>query len=76
MTARRISGSVGFGGAVGGWFFFSPRCGTEPQVLKVGKGDAAHERVPMQPGPRSSLESPEAEFLLELLMGLLRPTAP
>ena len=71
MTARRISGSAGFGGAVGGWFFFSPRCGPEPQVLKVGKGDAAHERTPMQPGPRSSLESPEAKLLLELLMGLL-----
>ena len=40
-------------------------------MLKVGKGDAAHERMPMQPSPRSSLESPEAKLLLELLMGLL-----
>ena len=40
-------------------------------MLEVGERDAAHQGVPMQPGPRSPLERAEAEFLLELLMRLL-----
>jgi len=39
-------------------------------VLQVAEGDAAHQRVPMQAGPGSSLEGAEAEFLFELLVGL------
>src|SRR5579875_346260 len=71
MTARRTSGSVGFGGAVWVWFFFPPGRRAQPQVLEVGEGNAAHQRMSMQPGPRSPLERAEPEFLLELLVRLL-----
>jgi hypothetical protein len=40
-------------------------------VLQVGEGDATHQRVPMQPGQRSSLKGAEPEFLFELLVRLL-----
>jgi hypothetical protein len=40
-------------------------------MLEVGEGDADHERVPVQSGPRSPLEVAKPEFLLELLVRLL-----
>jgi hypothetical protein len=40
-------------------------------MLQVSAGDARHQRVPVQPGPGAALEVVEAEFLLELLVGLL-----
>src|SRR5579885_3557160 len=75
MTARRTSGSVGFGGAVGVGCFFPPRRCAEPQVLEVGEGDAAHQRMPMQPGPRSPLKGAEPKFLFELLVCLFADPA-
>src|SRR3954451_20035523 len=50
-------------------FFFPPRRLQAP-VLQIGKGDAGHQRVPMQAGPGAALEVAEAKFLLELLMYL------
>lgn len=47
----------------------------EAQVLQVGAGDARHQRVAMQPRPGPSLEVIEAEFFLELLVGLLADPA-
>lgn len=43
----------------------------EAQVLQKGVGDAAHQRVPMQPRPGTALEVPQAQLALELLMRLL-----
>jgi hypothetical protein len=40
-------------------------------VLQIDKRDAAHQRVPMQPGPRSTLEGAKPKLLLELLVRLL-----
>ena len=40
-------------------------------MLEQGAGDHCHERMTMKAGPRSSLEVVEAEFLFQLLMGLL-----
>ena len=40
-------------------------------MLEEGVGDHCHERMTMKAGPRSSLEVIEAEFLFQLLMGLL-----
>ena len=50
--------------------FFSPCC-LEATGLEKGVGHHAEQSMPMQPDPRSPLEVIEAEFLLELLMGLL-----
>src|SRR5947209_11370340 len=71
MTARRISGSVGLGGPASDRCFFPPRHHAEPPVLQVSKSDAAHQRMAMQPGPRSPLESAKPKLLLELLVRLL-----
>ncbi|GAA0603228.1 hypothetical protein GCM10009416_46160 [Craurococcus roseus] len=43
----------------------------EAEVLQVGEGDAAHQRVAVQPGPGAPLEAAQAQFLLELLVRLL-----
>jgi len=40
-------------------------------MLKEGKGDHGHERMAVQALPGSSFEVIEAEFLFQLLMGLL-----
>src|ERR1700752_2653257 len=40
-------------------------------MLEEGGGDHRHERMTVKAGPRSSLEVVEAEFLFQLLMGLL-----
>ena len=40
-------------------------------MLEEGVGDHCHERMTMKAGPRSSLEVIKAEFLFQLLMGLL-----
>ena len=80
MMARRMAGRLGWGGGLplgSGLHLFSPPAdGSEPQVLEVGEGHAGHQRVSVQAGPGPSLEMPQSEFLLELLMGLLADPAP
>ena len=77
MMACRTAGRLGDGGGPGRRVvIFSPPRPTmlgEAQVLQVGAGDARHQRVSMQPSPGPSLEMVEAEFFLELLVGLLSP---
>ena len=68
-TARRIAGSVGLGGP---WrIFFPPARLGEAAALQVGVGDHGHQRVAVQAMPGSAFEVVEAEFFLELLVGLL-----
>ena len=50
---------------------FPPPRRLQAPVLQIGKGDAGHQRVPMQAGPGPAFEVAEPEFLLELLMHLL-----
>src|SRR3954454_21491480 len=71
MMARRISGSDGCGGGPLRPTFFSPTRRLQAPVLQISKGDAGHQRVPMQAGPGPALEVAEAELLLELLVHLL-----
>src|SRR4051794_37290382 len=71
MMARRISGSDGCGGGPLGTTFFSPTRRLQAPVLQISKGDAGHQRVPMQAGPGPALEVAETELLLELLVHLL-----
>src|SRR3954464_6095617 len=71
MMARRISGSDGCGGGPLGTTFFSPTRRLQAPVLQISKGDAGHQRVPMQAGPGPAFEVAEAELLLELLVHLL-----
>src|SRR5947209_8815675 len=71
MMARRISGSDGCGGGPLRRSFFPPTRRLQAPVLQIGKGDAGHQRVPMQAGPGAAFEVAEAKFLLELLMHLL-----
>src|ERR1700759_1965574 len=74
MLARRIAGSDGCGGGPPGATFFPPTRRLQAPVLQIGKGDAGHQRVPVQPGPGAAFEVAETEFLLELLMHrLARP---
>src|SRR3954452_9222555 len=70
MMARRISGSDGCGGGPPDATFFPPPRRLQAPVLQIGKGDAGHQRVPMQAGPGAALEVAEPQFLLELLMYL------
>jgi hypothetical protein len=51
--------------------FFPPLYGGEPAILEEREGDQCQERVPVQSPPGPPLEVVEAEFLLELLVGLL-----
>src|SRR5205085_12388913 len=71
MMARRISGSDGCGGGPLGTTFFPPPRRLQAPVLQIGKGDAGHQRVPMQAGPGPTFEVAKPEFLLELLVHLL-----
>src|ERR1700759_2214012 len=71
MMARRISGSDGCGGGGLGTTFFSPPRSLQAPVLQIGKGNAGHQRVPMQAGPGPAFEVTEPELLLELLVHLL-----
>ena len=50
---------------------FSPTRFSEAAALQVGVGDHRHERVAVQAMPGSAFEVIEAEFFLELLVGLL-----
>ena len=50
---------------------FPPLRRGKTAVLEEGKGEHRHECVSVQPGPGSALEVVEAEFLLQLLVGLL-----
>lgn len=74
--ARRTAGRLGDGGGPGIWvrIFPPPRPAVrgEAEMLQVGKGNAAHQHVSVQAGPGLPLEMSEAEFLLELLVRLLR----
>jgi hypothetical protein len=77
MMARRISGSDGCGGGPLGATFFPPTRSLQAPVLQIGKGDASHQCVPMQPGPGPTFEVAKpvnplrGSTLLELLMHLL-----
>src|SRR5690348_1114515 len=71
MMARRISGSDGCGGGPLRPSFFPPPRRLQAPVLQIGKGDAGHQRVPMQAGPGPTFEVAEPELLLELLVHLL-----
>ena len=71
MMARRISGSDGCGGGPPGATFFPPPRRLQAPVLQIGKGDAGHQRVPVQAGPGPALEVAEAEFLFQVLVCLL-----
>src|SRR5215212_9879233 len=79
MIARRTAGKLGDDGGPGtrGGIFPRPRRGKlgEAEVLEISEGDAGHQGVSMQPRPGAPLEMAEAEFLLELLMGLLADPA-
>ena len=66
--AWRTAGKVGWGGGPR-ILFFSPRL-SEPLRLQEGVGHHRHQGVAVKPGPGSSFEVIEAEFLLELLMRL------
>jgi hypothetical protein len=50
---------------------FFPPCCFESAMLEEGVGDHRHECMTMQALPGPSLEVIEAEFFLELLVGLL-----
>src|SRR5687767_12087164 len=79
MMARRTAGRLGCGGgppAGGGVRLFPPSADRlEAQVLQVGEGDAGHQRVAVQAGPRPPLEMAETQLLLELLVPLLADPA-
>jgi len=79
MMACRTADRLGDGGGPGRRVvIFPPPRPTmlgEAQVLQVGAGDARHQRVSVQPGPGASLEVIEAEFFLELPVGLLADPA-
>src|SRR5277367_861700 len=66
---RRIAGNVAFGGPSRN--LFSPALFSEATALQEGVCDHGHEGVAMQAMPGSALEVIEAEFFLELLVGLL-----
>ena len=77
--ACRTAGRLGDGGGPGRReVIFSPPRPTmfgEAEMLQVGAGDAHHQRVSMQPRQGAPLEVVEAEFVLELLVGLLADPA-
>lgn len=79
MMARRTADRLGDSDGLGrrGVNVPSPRPMMlgEAQMLQVDAGDARHQRVAMQPRPGLSLEVIEAEFFLELLVGLLTDPA-
>jgi hypothetical protein len=66
--ARRTAGRLGEGGGPGsGVRIFPPphpAVRGKAEVLQVGTGDAAHQRVSVQAGPGPSLEVSETELLL------------
>src|ERR1700704_4757917 len=67
--ARRTAGKLGWGG--GPLILFFPPHFFEATMLKEGERDHCHERMAVKALPGSSLEVVEAEFLFQLLMGLL-----
>ena len=77
--ACRTAGRLGEGGGPGrrGDIFPPSRSAVlnETQVLQKGEGDAAHQRVSVQPRPGTPLEVTYPEFLLELLVRLLTDPA-
>jgi hypothetical protein len=79
MMARRRAGRLRDGGGPGtrGAIFHRPRRARlgKAKVLQIGKRDAGHQCVSVQPRPRASLEVAKTKFLLELLMPLLADPA-
>lgn len=73
MMAWRTAGNVGLGGGPR-TLFFPSRLG-EPSRLQEGVGHHRHQRMSVEASPGSALEVVQAEFLLELLMGLLADPA-
>jgi hypothetical protein len=55
--------------------FFSPTRCSESAVLEEREGDHGHQRVAVKAFPGSAFEVVEAEFFLELLMGLFADPA-
>jgi hypothetical protein len=53
------------------WSVVSPLRFCEAAMLEEGVSDHRHERMTVKALPRSSLEVVEAEFLFQLLIGLL-----
>src|ERR1700693_3966361 len=70
--ARRTAGKVGCGGPL---ILSPPLRVCEAAVLKESVGDHCHEGVTVNPLPGSSFEVIEAEFFLQLLVGLLADPA-
>src|SRR3954462_10586417 len=68
MMARRISGSDGCGGGPLRPTFFSPTRRLQAPVLQISKGDAGHQRGPMQAGPGPGFKAAEPDLLLDLLV--------
>ena len=79
ITARRTAGRLGLGGGPGRrddlFPPIRPAMLGQAQVLQEGIGNARHQRVSVQSCPGAPLEVAEAEFSLELLMGLLADPA-
>ena len=67
---RLMLGKLGCGGGPLA-FLFSPLGGSEALILQEQIRHQRHQRMPMQPPPRATLEVIEPEFFLELLVGLL-----
>src|SRR5687768_11077993 len=67
--AWRTAGRLGCGG--GPRILFFPSRLSDPAALQEGVGHHGHQSVAVEPGPRAALEVVQAEFFLELLMGLL-----
>ena len=67
---RLMLGKLGCGGGPLA-FFFSPLGGLEALILQEQIRDQRHQRMPMQPPSRETLEVIEPELFFELLMGLL-----
>ena len=71
--AWRTAGKVGCGG--GPLILFFPPCCLEPAMLEESVGDHRHQRMTVEPLPRSAFEVIETEFLFQLLVSLLADPA-
>src|SRR3712207_9188238 len=69
--AARTAGRLGRGGGPAPARLSPPLRRCEAAVLEEGVGEHRHERMAVQAGPGPALEVVEAEFVLQLLVGLL-----
>src|SRR3712207_8355205 len=70
--AARTAGRLGRGGGPAPARLSPPLRRCEAAVLEEGVGEHRHERMAVQAGPGPALEVVEAEFVLQLLVGLDR----